>query len=172
MRTDARIDKKQVKCCNASTLGFDKYFAQVGDIITYRESGQLRIGRMIGRIAYAPACGETKSIQNYILAVVIDNYSLNHTCERWINPADVERVQSIRDQMHVLDWFLSDDMVKAPVDEVRQSTSDGWSTLYAYRNWKAQQARDQEEYDKRHPKGTCACGFCEKFKLNSFAGSL
>jgi hypothetical protein len=166
MRTDVRIDKQQVQCPNASHLGYDKWRAQVGDIITFREADQLRIGRMIGRIAYAPNLNGGRSLRNYILAVVLDNHTLSHTCERWINPADVVRIQSIRNQWQVLDWFLSDDMISAPVNEVRESTAGGWSTLYAHRNWKANIARDREEYDKRHPAGTCICDFCRRFKLN------
>lgn len=168
MRTDVTIDKKQVPCPNASRIGYDKYKAQVGDVITYTERGQEHTARMIGRIVHAPSLGETPAIKGWILAIRI-NHELDHTCERWINPADVTRVQSLRDHRRVMEYFLSDDLTTAPIEEIRQSTSAGWSTLTAYREWKAKQAQDLKDYEARHPKGTCKCAFCEKFKLNGFA---
>lgn len=50
MREDVKIDRKQVRCPNASHLGFDKYNAQVGDIILYQDGDTERIARMAGRI--------------------------------------------------------------------------------------------------------------------------
>lgn len=136
MRTDATIDKKQVKCPNASMLGYGKWKAQVGDLIHFQDQSTRRIARMIGRIAYAPGLmDDNKPIRNYILAVAITGDMLDHSHERWINPADVLRVESIRNQAEVIAYLLSDEMVKAPIDEIRRCSSEGWSSLTAYRNW-------------------------------------
>jgi hypothetical protein len=136
MRQDASIDKKQVRCPNASHLGFDKQVAQVGDIVQWNIDGDnARIGRMIGRIAYAPMlAGDVRPIQNYILVLALAP-DMSYTCERWVNPADVTRVQAIREQRAVMEYFLSDQVVKAPIAEVRAAASEMWTTLTRYRTW-------------------------------------
>lgn len=153
MRVDATIDKRQVLCKNASHLGFDKVMAQVGDILTWTDghTGHT-VGRMIGRVHYAPALeGDKGPVRDYILVIGL-NSMLDHTFERWVNPTDVTRVQTLLDQQAVMAYFLSDEMTSAPIDEVRRSTTDGWSTLGRYRAWKDELAANQADYDTRHPK--------------------
>jgi hypothetical protein len=133
MRTDARFDKRQVICRNSSFLGYSKGTARVGDLV-FTKHGLL--ARMIGRITYAPALEPNdKPIKNWILAVGMVGDLLEHTHERWINPEHVVRVEAIRNQLEVLKYFLSDEMIKAPIEEMRLCCSEGWSTLDAYRAW-------------------------------------
>ena len=88
MRTDCTIDGKQVICRNATLLGFATCKARVGSYFVYHDGTEQRMGRMLGRVAYAPALqGDTKPIVNHILAMVW--FPMGHCCERWINPADV-----------------------------------------------------------------------------------
>lgn len=160
MRTDAIIDKKQVRCPNASTLGYGKWKAQVGDIVLFQEGERrTRVGRMIGRVHYAPTCGETPAIRDYLLLICLGDM-LSWTCERWVNPADVLEVQSPRDQEEVLDYFLSDAMLKAPIDEVRETATEGWKTLERYRAHRQKIADDLADFERRHPKGVCTCKLC------------
>jgi hypothetical protein len=141
MRTDAVIDKVQVECPDSSTLGFDKTKAQVGDLVFYHfgDDGPIFHGRMIGRIHHAPAIGNDKGpIKNWLLVAQLSPF-LDQVYERWINPLWVVRVNAISGDMRqkdILAWFMSDDMVKAPQDEVRACVSEGWSSLAAYRHWK------------------------------------
>lgn len=135
MRTDVTIDRKQVRCPNTSHGGYDKYKAQVGDIVLFNESGHSLVGRMIGRIVYAPPCGETPAIRNYILVIALSQ-DMTFSMERWVNPADVMRVQAPRSHKQVMDYFLSDQIVKAPVSEVRAAASEMWTTLDQYLEWK------------------------------------
>jgi len=106
---------------------------------------------MIGRIHYAPACGETPVIRDHLLVIGLSE-RLDHTFERWVNPSDVLSVESIRDQHAVMEYFLSDAMIKAPIEEVRRSTTSGWSTLDKYRAYMAKQEAAQADYERRHPK--------------------
>jgi len=159
MRTDAIIDRRQVRCPKASTLGYGKWKAQVGDLVLFTEGQQTRTGRMIGRIHYAPACGESPIIRDYLLVVCL-NDSLDHTFERWVNPADVQRVEALREQQPVMAYFLSADLVKSPIDEVRRSTTDGWTTLAKYRAYMAERAAQDAAFERRHPKGVCQCKLC------------
>jgi len=149
VRTDAIIDKRQVRCPNASHLGFDRWQAQVGDLILFTDGERTSVGRMIGRVHYAPPCVESLAVHDWLLVVGLAA-DLGHTFERWVNPLDVERVQSIREEhSRILTWFLSDQMIKADVQEVRKSTSNGWSTLDAYHAWKDRNARDAADYEQR-----------------------
>lgn len=114
---------------------------------------------MIGRVHYAPSCSDSPVIRDHVLVLVLSE-SLNHTYERWVNPIDILRVESLRDQRGVMSYFLSDLIVKAPINEVRKSTSDGWSTLTKYRAYMAQRTAEQADFERRHPKGICQCKLC------------
>jgi len=144
MRRDAIIDKKQVPVPNASHLGYDKWKAQVGDLVLYLETdvnGQRigsRLGRMIGRVKWAPQLAGSKPIRNWIILIALSD-DLSHSYERWVNPEDVLRVQTPRDEhKRTLDYVLGSEILKAHVNEVRMAASDGWKDLKAYREWKGE----------------------------------
>lgn len=130
-RKDATIDRKQVPCCNASLIGYGKRNAQVGDVIRFDG----RLGRMIGRIAYAPALGETPRIQNWILAVCLTD-DLTCMCERWVDPATVTYVTPVQNQGEVCAAFFSDTLTKTPMESVRLAANELWSTVAAYLDWR------------------------------------
>jgi hypothetical protein len=134
MRTDARFDRRLVLCKNATTtFGFGKIRAQVGDLVLTKDG---LLARMVARITYAPQLDSTdKPIRNWILGVAMVGKLLEHTHERWINPLDVVRVEPIRNQLDILTYFLSAELVKADIEEIRLCASEGWSTLDAYRKW-------------------------------------
>ena len=140
MRTDAVIDRVQVICRGASTLGYGKWKAQVGDLILFRqfkEDTTLTLGRMIGRVHYAPALeGDSKAVHDHILCLCI-NSMLDYTFERWVDPANVVIVHPMDThsphRRDVVMSFLSDDLIKAGVEEVREMMSARWSTLEGYR---------------------------------------
>ncbi len=145
MRTDTRIDRYPVKCFQASTLGYGKYIAEVGDIIIYRESTynvedlktlsnphvHERIGRMAGRVHYAPALGETPEIKNHILVVCL---SLDSPCayERWIAPEDVLRIydpnHADRKILELITFFFSPEFRHYNPDQLRQWAYSGYAT--------------------------------------------
>lgn len=140
MRTDARIDKKQVCCAKSPHLQTGKFHCQVGDLFLYIESERMVLGRMLGRIAYAPAIGETPTIRGAILAIVI-NSELSFTYERWVNPLDVVRIFSIDRQKDVMAYFLGPEMLSAKIDEIRAVAGE-WSTLAAYRQYMTKREAD------------------------------
>ena len=57
MRTDTRINRKQVTCPNASHLGFDKVNAQFGDIVLFNENDK----SCVGLLAKYPTSKERKT---------------------------------------------------------------------------------------------------------------
>ena len=133
MRKDAQFDKRLVLCKNATTFGFGKMRAQVGDLVLTKDGLS---ARMVGRITYAPQLDSTdKPIRNWILGVAMIGQLLEHTHERWIDPLDVVRIEPIRNQLDILTYFLSAELVKADIEEIRLCASEGWSTLDAYRKW-------------------------------------
>jgi hypothetical protein len=133
MRTDATFDRRQVICKHATWLGYGKVRAQVGDLILTKDG---TLGRMLARITHAPQLEHNdKPIKNWILVLAMTGQMLEHTSERWIDPEDVTRVESVRDQSEVIAYFLSDQTIKAPINEMRRCASEGWSTLDAYRKW-------------------------------------
>ena len=140
MRTDATFDRRLVICKHATHLGYGKVRAQVGDLVLTKDG---LLGRMIGRVVRAPRLdGDRKPIKNWILVVAMVGQMLEHTHERWIDPDDVVRVESVRNQIDVLSCFLSPELAKAPIDEVRRYSSEGWSTLDAYRKWFKESRRE------------------------------
>lgn len=79
MRTDAIIDKRQVRCPNASHIGYSKPIARVGDLITFTQQDRAITARMIGRVHYAPKLAPNDpTVKNWILAVCL-NDKLDHT---------------------------------------------------------------------------------------------
>jgi len=79
MRTDAQIDRKQVRLPNSSFSGYSKGTAQHGDIVIWNDNGQRRIARVAGRVAYAPESGNkdqgtyTPTIRNNLFLIVLNN---------------------------------------------------------------------------------------------------
>ena len=138
MRTDARIDRKQVACPNASHLGFDKYKAQFGDIVVFNESDKSKVGRVIGRIDYAPALGETPAIRNYLVVAALTE-DLTHVSERWVNPEDVTRVfdpnEESRNIPALINFFFSPKFRDESVDLLRRWTDTGFATPNDYLAW-------------------------------------
>ena len=107
MRTDATIDGRQVRVPNASHLGYDKWTAQVGDWIvwTYPDSQSDLIGRMTGRVHYAPACGESAPIADWLEVLQLSD-DHTHAYIRWIDPQWVTRVHAnAPDIQRFLSWF-------------------------------------------------------------------
>ena len=135
IRKDATIDRRQVPCPNASLIGYGKRNAQVGDVIRFEEHGRIRLGRMIGRIEYAPAIGETPRIKNWILAVCLGE-DLTHMAERWVNPETVIDVTPVQNQGEVCSAFFSDTLTKTPMGLVRLAANGLWSTVTAYLDWR------------------------------------
>jgi hypothetical protein len=140
VRIDAFIDRKQMRCPNASTIGYGKWKAQTGDIVVYRANeGMTQVGRVIGRITHAPALdGDKSPTRNYLLLAVL-NSSLTFVMERWINPEDVIEVFEPREDVaKMLAFFFSPEFTKESVDTLRRWTGSGFAT-----------PKDNEEYMAR-----------------------
>lgn len=135
MRTDCTIDTQQVMCPKASRLGFGQLYARFGDFIQYREhytdgTHSIRYARVLGRVAYAPACGETPAIKDHILVAAIAE-DLEFGYERWIDPDDVTEINRPADARRgFLHWFISDWTAqdRRDVQEVRRALSQGYTT--------------------------------------------
>jgi len=132
MRTDTIIDRKLVKCPNASTLGYGKWKAQFGDIVLWKDSEGIHIGRVAGRIQYAPALGsETPAIRNHLLIVAL---SRNHTfpMERWVDPQEVIEVYDPANfesqPLRLLTFLFGPEFKKESVEDLRKWIRDGAAT--------------------------------------------
>lgn len=106
MRMDATIDGRFVRVPNATHLAYDKWKAQVGDWVRWDDDrGFSGIGRMIARVHYAPALGDSPVINNWIEVLRL-NADLTHAYPRWINPAWVRQVHAaVPDITRFLAWF-------------------------------------------------------------------
>lgn len=96
MRTDVKIDKREIRCPNASAVGSSRKVAVPDDCILYDDGHGLRLARVLGRVS-APATGSgetrTEEVKGWALAMVMaDNH--RHTYERWVNPKDIKDVFS------------------------------------------------------------------------------
>lgn len=138
MRTDASFDARQVRCPNATTLGYGKRNAQVGDLIIFKEGERTQLGRMLARITYAPALtGDKTSIRNWLCVAVL--HQGIHIGERWVNPTDVLEVKRITKRtLDTVACFFGADLRKTSkrnITEARMCVSEGWSSLKAFRAW-------------------------------------
>lgn len=126
MRTDAVIDKRMVECKHLiPTLGFDKWVAQVGDLILFDDGGGVKAGRMIGRIKDAPDLANPgKRLKNLILVIAITDGLFGGMHERWVRPEDVRRITPVRNQIDSLMGLFSDDLLRMPIDTARYEAAE------------------------------------------------
>lgn len=143
MRTDATIDKRQVWCPNTSTIAYGKYRAQLGDWVSWNypnadgSKGVNMIGRMIGRVKYAPALGESPEIKNWIEVLTL-TMELTSVHVRWVDPAWVRQVHAnAPDIARFLQWFAGE---KLP-DRTWINGASEYGTL------SANQQADQPDWD-------------------------
>ena len=107
MRTDVKINEKQVICPNASLLGYSTCKCRVGYFLVYKEtytdgSYNTRLARMIGRIEKAPE----KELIGHIVALALDDNG-SHGYERWVDPKDVLEVYAPQHVSAFATWFFS-----------------------------------------------------------------
>lgn len=137
MRNDVIIDKKQVICRNSSLLGYSTCKVRFGMIVRYK-NGEFdnMIGRVAGRIAYAPALGETPVIRNWILVMALGP-NLTYAMERWVNPDDViEAYDPSRPDTDILEFiteFFSPSWHQHKPQEFRQWCEYGSRTMAAFK---------------------------------------
>ena len=152
MRTDAQIDRKQVYLPNASTLGFGKWKAQHGDVVLYTQNDQNCIGRVAGRVHYAPSLEPNeKPIKDYLLVIQLGS-RLDFSYERWVNPADVTECFDPHNEycriQEVLAFMFSKDFKKESVETLRRFAGE-WSTPAKMREWQSKRDADIKEYNSR-----------------------
>ena len=131
MRTDATIDRKQVISRNSSHIGYSKITARKGDIVIYNDDNDTsHVGRVIGRIVYAPALqGDTQPIRNYLLLAVLSQ-DQTFVMERWVNPEYVTQVFSVREETRkMLTFFFSKQFGQDSIDNMRRWAVSGFSTV-------------------------------------------
>lgn len=132
MRTDATIDRKQVICKKSSYLGYSKVTARTGDVVLWRdgEGCNTNVGRVMGRVAYAPALdGDTQPIRDWLIVARLST-NLTSVSERWVNPEWVIEVFSVReDTRKLLAFFFSQDFGTDSVDNMRRWTESGFATV-------------------------------------------
>jgi hypothetical protein len=108
---------------------WDTARSQLGSVI--------EIGRMIGRIVYAPAIGDSPAIKGWIMTATL---GMEHTAvfERWINPAWVTQVHpNVPDIARFLSFFAGDELPD-------RDTLRGW---IEYGGFRPNQDPDRPEWD-------------------------
>lgn len=97
MRTDAKIDGVQVRVPNVPFLGYNKPFAQKGDIVVWNDDGSRRVCRVAGRVHFAPATPDgTREIRDWLFLVALSD-SLSDLWVRWVPPEEIEECFSMED---------------------------------------------------------------------------
>jgi hypothetical protein len=118
MRTDCIIDRKRVRCPNATPIGYGQTTARVGDWVTYElDLGSLRVGRMIGRVHYAPDTGagspelRRTGIKNWLCVATLST-DLTSLSEQWVHPVWVRHVhRNTPDVARFLTWVASPELL-------------------------------------------------------------
>jgi hypothetical protein len=130
MRTDATIDRKQVICRNSSHIGYSKVIARTGDMLLWSEGTEHNLGRVIGRVAYAPALeGDKAPVRNWLVVARLSN-DMTFVCERWVNPENVTQVFTVREETRkMLAFFLSHEFGHESVDSLRRWSTSGFATV-------------------------------------------
>lgn len=93
MRTDATIDRRQVKLPYIS-YGRGEWKARYKDFVVWNDQGTLRLCRVVGRIVYAPELGSKEqgtyspAIRNHLMLVCL-NPSHQSSFIRWVPPEEI-----------------------------------------------------------------------------------
>lgn len=138
MRTDVRIDRKQVKLPNSTNLGFGKWKAQFGDVVRFDESGHDMYGRIIGRIAHAHRPDGDPDVRGWLVVIALGS-NLSFPMERWVNPADVRECfnpQAFggRDMAKFLAFFFGPEFRKQKTEVLRAWSTYGQPDFEKYMN--------------------------------------
>jgi hypothetical protein len=159
MRTDAKIDRYSVTCPNASQLGYHKVKAEFGDIVVYRERFQdgndpPRVGRVAGRVHYAPALEPNEEpIEDYLLVIVLAD-DLSFCFERWINPTDVVSVHSPshpdRKLAELRTFFISPEFRQYSPAQLREWSASGYATPELAQLERSSETNSSAARTKRH----------------------
>lgn len=146
MRTDATIDRKWVKLPNASTLGYGKWRAQFGDFVVFRTGGEPdggfpSLGRVAGRVVYAPALEPNEQPVRDWLLVITFTQDMCSVGERWVDPAWVGYCYEPQKKHAALWRFMqSDEFKEYSANDLRAWSESGFST---YTDWLAYQLRNE-----------------------------
>ncbi len=126
MRNDITIDRKQVRLPNIHLFGGNKWKAQFGDIVFFREGDRVLVGRVAGRVASGRDLTSNESLRDYLVVIALGS-TMDFRMERWIAPKDVvdcyapERLALAEK----LAFFFSDQFKKHSTQELRQWANSG-----------------------------------------------
>lgn len=88
MRTDCKIDNRQIICPNASLLGYGTCKMKAGKCFTYGTEDH--IARSLGRVTALETIDNRRVEKSYVLAAVL--YHGQFMTERWVDPKDVREI--------------------------------------------------------------------------------
>jgi hypothetical protein len=112
----AKYDRRKVICRKASCIGYSSNVAKPGYWVSFvGGSGELCIGRVIGRIAETDF--EGTDCRGY-LAVMTLSCECTHSFVRWVNPDDVRHCYETPPAA-LLTWITGADWVKSAADVAR-----------------------------------------------------
>lgn len=127
MRTDITTDRKQVRLPNVHLSGGNKWKAQFGDIVFYRETPEMYfVGRVAGRIAHGFDLVSGKSLKDWLIVIALGSH-LNFPMERWVNPADIVNCFA-PESLELADrlaYFFGPEFKKHSTHALRQWASNG-----------------------------------------------
>lgn len=109
MRTDCKIDKRQIPCPNARNTGFGLSVANVGNLIVYREdhidatNKTYRTARVLGRVSAPKIAPGDAEVKGWALCMVLSE-DCTFVFERWVDPS---WIVSIRDVPHAMLMFFA-----------------------------------------------------------------
>ena len=115
-----KYSKRKVRCPNASRLGYGKWEASPGDIVTYTYANSASFsGRVLGCVS-APADGPNVPAVKGWLVVLELRATFDHAFVRWIDPELVTEVRSAPKAFPA--WFFGE---LPPIDKVLAADSYG-----------------------------------------------
>ena len=137
MRTDAKIDRKQVYCPNVVTLGYSRPMARFGYFVTFNEGRRTVLARVVGRIASAPRIDNDPDVRGYLVVMAI-GFQYATPMERWINPKAVLDCFPPNtghwDCLKFMQFFFGADFKKQSVETLRGFANYGSSDFNGYLN--------------------------------------
>lgn len=133
MRTDCKIDNRQIRCLHlALTAGSTKYIAKRGDLIRCRihEGSGVFLARVLGRVT-APALGTpgtddyTPRVDGWACCMVLSEDG-HFAYERWVKPEDILQISNPSPAMAA--FFMGPLPTTWKADKMRRLMEEGWTS--------------------------------------------
>ena len=137
MRTDVTIVRRRSpRNPSLSTIGHDKYHADPGDLLLYKEHYEgggsgTRLARYVGLVQPKPGARDAEKIKGLLFVLALDE-TASFAYERWVAMMDVVRIHPAPEATSFLRWFFGPFSAWSNPEILRRKAAEGYMNEYHF----------------------------------------